>query len=67
MTAAGVRLPNDVMATQDADLLFDTGKRAAFMGVMEDRKISFIGILKKVDKTFERDELDADTGYCTHS
>ena len=66
-TAAGVRLPNDVMATQDADLLFDTGKRAAFMGVMEDRKISFIGILKKVDKTFERDELDADTGYCTHS
>ena len=58
-TAAGVRLPNGVMATQDADLLFDTGKRAAFMGVMEDRKISFIGILKKVDKSFERDELDA--------
>ena len=60
-TAAGVRLPNDVMATQDADLLFDTGQRAAFMEVMKDRNMSFLGILKKVDKTFERDELDNHT------
>lgn len=60
-TAAGVRLPNDVMATQDADLLFDTGKRAAFVEVMKDRQMSFLGILKKVDKTFERDELDNHT------
>ena len=60
-TAACVRLPNEVMATQDADLLFDTGKRAAFIEVMKDRQMSFIGILKKVDKTFERDELDNHT------
>lgn len=60
-TAAGVRFPNDVMATQDADLLFDTGKRASFVEVMKDRKMSFIGILKKVDKTFERDDLDNHT------
>ncbi len=60
-TAAGVRLPNDVMATQDADLLFDTGKRAAFVEVMKDRQMSFMGILKKVDKTFERDDLDNHT------
>ncbi len=60
-TAAGVRLPNDVMATQDADLLFDTGKRAAFVEVMKDRQMSFLGILKKVDKTFERDVLDNHT------
>lgn len=60
-TASGVRFPNDVMATQDADLLFDTGKRAAFMEVMEDRKMSFMGLLKKVDKTFERDEHDKNT------
>lgn len=60
-TAAGVRLPNDVMATQDADLLFDTGKRAAFVEVMRDRQMSFLGILKKVDKTFERDDLDNHT------
>ena len=38
-TAAGIRLPNDVMATQDADLLFDTGQRAAFMEVMKDRNM----------------------------
>lgn len=60
-TAAGVRFPNDVMATQDADLLFDTGKRATFMEVMKDRRMSFMGILKKVDKTFERDDLDNHT------
>ena len=60
-TASGVRLPNDVMATQDADLLFDTGKRAAFVEVMKERQMSFLGILKKVDKTFERDDLDNHT------
>lgn len=55
--AAGVRLPNEVMATQDADLLFDTARRAAFMETLQERKTSFLGILKKVDKTFERDEM----------
>jgi hypothetical protein len=60
-TAAGVRLPNDVMATQDADLLFDTGKRAAFVEAMKDRQMSFLGILKKLDKTFERDDLENHT------
>ena len=60
-TAAGVRLPNDVMATQDAELLFDTGKRAGFVEVMKDRQMSFLAILKKVDKTFERDHLDNHT------
>lgn len=60
-TAAGVRFPGEVMATQDADLLFDTARRAAFMEVMKDRKMSFLGILKKVDKTFERDDLDNHT------
>lgn len=57
-TAAGVRLPSDVMATQDADLLFDTARRAAFMEVMQERQMSFLGLLKKVDRTFERDEVD---------
>lgn len=55
-TAAGVRFPNDIMETHDADLLFDTANRAAFMEVMDDRQMSFLGILKKVDKTFERDD-----------
>ena len=60
-SAAGVRFPGDVMATQDADLLFDTGDRASFVEVMQDRQMSFLGILKKVDKTFERDELENHT------
>jgi len=60
-TAAGVRFPSDVMTTQDADLLFDTANRAAFTEVMKDRQTSFLGILKKVDKTFERDELQNHT------
>ena len=60
-TAAGVRFPVDVMATQDADLLFDTGDRANFLEVMEDRKMAFLGVLQKADKTFERDELELHT------
>lgn len=60
-TAAGVSIPSDVMAPQDVALLFDTAKRAAFIEVMKDRKMSFMGILKKVDKSFERDELDKHT------
>jgi hypothetical protein len=60
-TAAGVRFPSDVMATQDADLLFDTARRAAFMETLQDRQTSFLGILKKVDKTFERDDMDKHT------
>jgi hypothetical protein len=60
-TAAGVRLPVDVMATQDADLLFDTDNRTEFLEVMEDRKMSFLGVLQKVDKTFERDGLELNT------
>lgn len=57
-TAAGVRFSSDVMSTQDADLLFDTARRAAFLEVLGDRRTSFLGILQKVDKTFERAELD---------
>ena len=60
-TAAGVRFPSDVMVTQDADLLFDTANRAEFLEVMADRNTSFLGILKKVDKTFERDEMEKET------
>lgn len=60
-TAAGVRFPTDVMSTQHADLLFDTANRAAFMEVMKDRQTSFLGILKKVDKTFERDDVENHT------
>ena len=60
-TAAGVRFPSDVMATMDADFLFDTGRRAEFLEIMSDRKTSFMGLLQKVDKTFERRETEKQT------
>lgn len=60
-TAAGARFPVDVMATLDADLLFNTDSRADFLQVMEDRRMSFLGILQKADKTFERDDMEKHT------
>lgn len=57
-TAAGMRFPNDVMATRDADFLFDTRNRAEFLEVMKERDTSFIALLRKADKTFERHATD---------
>ncbi|MEO5672291.1 MAG: nucleotidyltransferase domain-containing protein [Ramlibacter sp.] len=57
-TAAGVRFPSDVMATRDADFLFDTRSRAEFLEVMKERDASFIGLLRKADKTFQRHDTD---------
>lgn len=47
-TAAGVRFPGDVMETRDADLLYDSRPRVA------GQDTSFLDILRRVDKTFER-------------
>lgn len=52
--AAGVRFPNDAMATMDADLLFDTRRKAEFVAVMKDRGKSFIDLLRRADSSFER-------------
>lgn len=57
-TAAGVRFPNDVMETRDADFLYDTSLRAEFLQVMADGGVSFLDLLRKVDKTFERHPTD---------
>lgn len=57
-TAAGVRFPPDVMETRDADFLFDTSRRAQFLSVMQDRGLSFLDLLRKADKTFERHPTD---------
>ena len=53
-TAAGVRFPSDMMATRDADFLFDTRKRVEFLDLMGKRGLSFLDLLRKVDKTFDR-------------
>lgn len=57
-SAAGVRFPNDAMATMDADLLFDTRRKSEFIEVMKDRGKSFVDLLRKADSSFER--VDAD-------
>ena len=59
--AAGVRFPGDVMETRDADLLFDTRQRAEFVQVMESGRTSFLGLLRKADKSFQRHETDFQT------
>jgi hypothetical protein len=60
-SAAGVRFPGEVMETRDADLLFDTRQRAEFMQVMEAGRTSFLGLLRKADKTFQRHETEFQT------
>ncbi|MEN6587923.1 MAG: GSU2403 family nucleotidyltransferase fold protein [Sulfuricella sp.] len=56
--AAGIRFEaTEALATRDVDLLWDTRKRIRFITKMEKLGSSMIGMLQKVDKTFEiRDE-----------
>jgi len=52
--AAGVRFwRSDALATQDVDLLWDTRQRVSFSTHMKILGSSMLGILKKVDPTFE--------------
>lgn len=52
--AAGVRIgASDALATRDIDLLWDTRKRLSFITQMEFLGTSFLGLLRKVDPTFE--------------
>jgi hypothetical protein len=51
--AAGVRIAEQAMATRDVDMLFDTRKRLAFFTAMQKLDSSLIGLLRKVDASFE--------------
>lgn len=52
-SAAGVRIAEEAMATRDVDMLFDTRKRIAFFTAMKKLDSSLIGVLRKVDASFE--------------
>jgi hypothetical protein len=52
-TAAGVRIAEEAMATRDVDMLFDTRKHIAFFTAMKKLDSSLIGVLRKVDPSFE--------------
>jgi hypothetical protein len=51
-TMAGVMFPENAMATQDIDLLFDTRKRVKFFTQIKRLDQSFLQVLQKADKTF---------------
>jgi hypothetical protein len=52
--ATGMRFESaDALATRDVDLLWDTRKRVAFATRMKNINTSMLGLLRKVDPTFE--------------
>lgn len=52
--ATGVRIgESNALATQDVDLLWDTRKKVSFLSRMDLLGTSFLGLLRKVDPTFE--------------
>ena len=57
-TAAGVFVTANAVATRDVDLLWDTRKRLSLITTMRRLDSHFLGLLKKVDPTFELLESD---------
>lgn len=60
-TAAGVRVVQAAMATQDVDLLWDARQCVRFVADMKLTGMSMLELLQTVDPTFERKELDNET------
>ena len=55
-TAAGVRIVQGALATQDVDLLWDARKRVRFLTDVKTQDTSMLGILRRADPSFERTE-----------
>jgi hypothetical protein len=55
-TAAGVRLPSEVMTTLDIDLLSDARRRMQFAAALDAEAPTMLELLRKVDKTFSIDQ-----------
>jgi hypothetical protein len=60
-SAAGVRIIQNALATQDVDLLWDARKRVQFATDIEKLDSSILRLLQRVDKTFERKEGNNET------
>lgn len=60
-TAAGVRIVQEALATQDVDLLWDARKRARFLTDLKSLETSMLGVLQKADPTFQRKEGQNET------
>lgn len=59
--AAGVRITQGALATQDVDLLWDARKKVQFIQDMEKIDSSMIDVLRKVDASFMRKEGQYET------
>ena len=60
-TAAGVRIVQGALATQDVDLLWDARKRVRFLTDLQRLETSMLGVLQRADPTFERKEGQYET------
>ena len=60
-TAAGVRILQGALATQDVDLLWDARRRVRFMTDMEKLDSSMLRVLQRADATFQRKEGQNET------
>ena len=59
--AAGVRIIQGALATQDVDLLWDARKRVRFMTDLQKVDTSMLKVLRKVDATFRRKDMHNET------
>jgi hypothetical protein len=59
--AAGVRMVQGALATQDVDLLWDARRRVQFMTDMKKLDSSMLRVLQRADATFERKESQNET------
>ncbi|HHX4056033.1 hypothetical protein JAO10_27315 [Burkholderia contaminans] len=59
--AAGVRIAQGALATQDVDMLWDAQKHVRFLTDIERLDVSMLRILQSVDKTFQRKDGHLET------
>lgn len=60
-TAAGVRIVQGALATQDVDLLWDARRRVKFVTDLERIDTSMLRVLQRVDPSFRRQDLQKET------
>jgi hypothetical protein len=60
-TAAGVRIVQGALATQDVDLLWDARRRVRFITDLGRLEVSMLQILQRADPTFQRKEGQNET------
>ena len=59
--AAGVRIVQGALATQDIDLLWDARRRVQFLTDIDRLHTSVLGVLQRADASFERKEGQNET------